>query len=157
MEGTDGWFYIRDVFLICLETETFYWAAIESRTFYFLSQHLYLVLITLVQLFFGQEASLLYKRIQPLSLFVLQGPVPLQTNEETQAFARTTTVKNSRTALLLQNGRRKIERFACNPHSIISYVSLSALVSFSPTMLLLVNDCWLRTPTQKLLCDVNCK
>lgn len=49
----------------------------------------------------GHRGSLLVERIQPLFQCRLQGPVSLQTNEETQAYARTATltVKNNRAAL----------------------------------------------------------
>lgn len=71
--------------------------------FYFLPSPFHFFLIALVLFVFRPRGALVYERIQPLSCSVLQGPVPLQTNEETQGCARTITptVKNSRTALFV--------------------------------------------------------
>lgn len=74
---------------------------LSTVTLYFLSSPLSVLLVALVRFVFGPLGSLLYERIHPLSRSVLQGPVPLQTNEETQAYARSTplTEKNSGSAL----------------------------------------------------------
>lgn len=128
---------------------------------YFVSSPLYSVLIALVLFVFGPQGSLLYKRIQPLSRSVLPGPVPLQTNEETRAYARTTTLtvkeQNRRTALVVDviaGCSRKCsdlctfwfffyyQRCGTTQHVCIS--------SVSPTMSLVVNNPWSRSPNTKV-------
>lgn len=157
----------------CVPSKTFNVTMLLSIVrLYFLSSPLFVLLIAVVLFVFGPLGSLLYERIHPLS--VLQGPVPLQTNEETLGYARTTslTVNTAELHFLsAQVAQQEAENLVICSIFVFIWVltQLSAMcyivshvhknrtciffVSVSPTMLLLVNNPRSRSPTQKLLCD----
>lgn len=136
--------------------------------FPFLSSPLSVLLVALVRFVFGPLGSLLYERIHPLSRSVLQGPVPLQTNEETQAYARSTrlTVKNSGSALFrwlrLHHSMRRIKWSAvylCACRFLFLFIGHVGFCFPTELGLGCAQCCclWIigghASPIQKLLCD----
>lgn len=114
----------------------------------------------------GLWALCWYRRIHPLSHSVLQGPVPLQTNEETGICSYYYTHSEKQ-----RNWEFSDLQYFCvhlDSCSIISYLGYyltyvfmfikyltvcACFISVTPTMLLLANNSWPRFPIQKLLCD----